>query len=82
MQNNPTTGISRRELGKRVGQAVAVSALAGIVVPAVHAEGNPTINIVLVGCGGRGTGAAQDALEGHWCAGEIGSDGGCLFGPP
>ena len=58
---NENHGISRRELGKRVGQVAAVSALAGIAVPAVHAAGDSTIQIVLVGCGGRGTGAAGDA---------------------
>ena len=63
MESNTTIGISRRELGRRAGQVAAVSALAGIAVPAVHAEGNPTINIVLIGCGGRGTGAAKDALK-------------------
>ena len=55
--------ISRRELGKRVGQAAAISALAGVAIPSVHAAEDSTIQIVLVGCGGRGTGAAGDALR-------------------
>ncbi|MDB5290747.1 MAG: hypothetical protein JWL69_1988 [Phycisphaerales bacterium] len=63
MKSSENTGISRRELGKRVGAAAAVSALAGIAVPTVHAAGSSTIQIVLVGCGGRGTGAAGDALR-------------------
>jgi predicted dehydrogenase len=63
MNASENTGISRRELGKRFGQAAAVSALAGIAIPAVHAAGDSTIQIVLVGCGGRGTGAAGDALR-------------------
>jgi predicted dehydrogenase len=63
MPSNENNGISRRELGKRVGQAAAVSALAGFAIPAVHAAGDSTIQIVLIGCGGRGTGAAGDALK-------------------
>ena len=58
-----TTGMSRRQLGKRVGQIAAASALAGVAIPAVHAQGDATIGIALVGCGGRGTGAAGDALR-------------------
>ena len=37
--------------------------LAGIALPHVHAAENNTINVALVGCGGRGTGAAGDALS-------------------
>ena len=63
MQSNENSKISRRELGKRVGQVAAVSALANIAIPAVHAAGDSTIQIVLIGCGGRGTGAAENALH-------------------
>jgi predicted dehydrogenase len=63
MSSIENNGMSRRELGKRVGQVAAVSALAGIAIPHVHAAENSTIQIVLVGCGGRGTGAAGDALR-------------------
>ena len=63
MNSNEQNRISRRELGKRVGHVAAASALAGIAIPAVHAAGDSTIQIALVGCGGRGTGAAGDALR-------------------
>jgi predicted dehydrogenase len=56
-------GISRRELGKRIGAFAAASALAGVVIPRVHAAENSTIQLALIGCGGRGTGAAADALR-------------------
>ena len=56
-------GISRRELGKRVGMIAAASAMAGMAIPTVHAAENSTIQIALIGCGGRGTGAAMDALR-------------------
>jgi predicted dehydrogenase len=63
MNSNEKSQISRRELGKRVGQFAAASALAGIAIPRVYAAGDSTIQIALVGCGGRGTGAAMDALR-------------------
>jgi predicted dehydrogenase len=63
MKSTDNTSISRRELGKRVGQVAAVSALAGIAIPSVHAAEDSTIQLALVGCGGRGTGAAGDALH-------------------
>ena len=55
--------LSRRELGRRVGAIAAASALAGVAIPAVHAQGDSTVQLALVGCGGRGTGAAGDALR-------------------
>jgi hypothetical protein len=54
---------SRRDFLKNTGKAAAVTALASMTVPAVHAAVDDTIQIVLVGCGGRGTGAAVDALS-------------------
>jgi predicted dehydrogenase len=58
-QNAPT---SRREFLKATGGAVAASALAGMGIPAVHAAGSDLIQVALVGCGGRGSGAAVNAL--------------------
>src|SRR5207237_9612226 len=55
-------GPSRRELLKSAGQVAAVSALAGVVLPTVHAQGSSNVQVALVGCGGRGTGAAMNAL--------------------
>ena len=54
---------SRREFFKTTGAAAATTALAGMVVPHVHAAENNTIQVALIGCGGRGTGAAADALS-------------------
>lgn len=53
---------SRREFLGTSGRIAAVSAL-GAALPAVHAAENHTIKIALVGCGGRGTGAAVNALS-------------------
>lgn len=63
MNSSETTGISRRELGKRVGTIAAASALAGVAIPSVHGAVGTTIQVALVGCGGRGTGAAVNALN-------------------
>ncbi|MBI3851072.1 MAG: Gfo/Idh/MocA family oxidoreductase [Verrucomicrobia bacterium] len=56
---------TRREFLKTSGAAVAATALAGTLAaprPGYTAEDN-TIKIALVGCGGRGTGAAANALS-------------------
>jgi len=54
---------SRREFIKSAGKsATAISALANVAVPLVHAAGSDLIQIALVGCGGRGGGAAANAL--------------------
>ncbi|MCY2993505.1 MAG: Gfo/Idh/MocA family oxidoreductase [Planctomycetota bacterium] len=54
---------SRREFLKFSGGVMAASALAGVVVPRVHAAENPPIKLALVGCGPRGTGAVADAFS-------------------
>ncbi len=54
---------SRRQFLKAAGGAAAVSALGGAGVPRVHAQGSDLIQVALVGCGGRGSGAAVDALN-------------------
>jgi predicted dehydrogenase len=54
---------SRREFLKTsaVATATAASALGGL--PAVHAQGGDVVRVGLVGCGGRGSGAAQQCLS-------------------
>ncbi|QEG38947.1 Gfo/Idh/MocA family protein [Roseimaritima ulvae] len=54
---------SRREFLKRSGQVAAVGALVNAAAPQVHAAEDNTIQIALVGCGGRGTGATMNALS-------------------
>jgi predicted dehydrogenase len=63
MNQTPDSLSSRREFIKSTGRLAAASALAGVALPHVHASENNTIQIALVGCGGRGTGAAGDALS-------------------
>jgi predicted dehydrogenase len=54
---------SRREFLKGTGRLAAASALAGVTLPLVHPAEDNTIQVALIGCGGRGTGAAQNALS-------------------
>src|SRR5688572_825259 len=61
--DNLSASTTRRDFLKTTGKAAAVSALAGIVLPHVHAQDSQTIQVALVGCGGRGTGAAANALS-------------------
>src|SRR3954462_6156176 len=56
------TNSNRRDFLKTTGTTFAAGALAGAAIPAVHAAQDSTVQIALVGCGGRGTGAAQNAL--------------------
>ena len=56
-------GTSRRDFIRNAGGAVAASALAGTALPSVHAQGKDELQVALIGCGGRGTGAAADALS-------------------
>ncbi len=60
---NPSSVSSRRDFLKTTGAAVGVSALAGVKLPHVHAAESGTIRVALIGCGGRGTGAADNALN-------------------
>ena len=60
---NATHDFSRRDFLKTSGRIATVSALAGVTLPHVHASGSDLIQVALVGCGNRGTGAAGQALS-------------------
>lgn len=53
---------SRRDFLKASGTAMTGAALLGAISTRSHAAENNTIKIALIGCGGRGTGAAANAL--------------------
>ena len=54
---------TRREFIRTTGKLAAASALANVAIPHVHAAGGDTIQVALIGAGGRGSGAAQNALS-------------------
>ncbi|MFC1635582.1 twin-arginine translocation signal domain-containing protein, partial [Planctomycetota bacterium] len=64
IQNNtqkPTS--SRREFLKQTTGALAGASLVSAVTTRSHAGEQNTIKVALIGCGGRGTGAAANALS-------------------
>jgi predicted dehydrogenase len=63
MDENIAASTSRREFLRESSRIAGASALAGVALPPVHAAENNTIQVALVGCGGRGTGAAINALS-------------------
>ena len=64
IMNESSNSLStRREFIKTTGRIAAASALAGVAIPHVHAAGSDMIQVALVGCGGRGSGAADNALS-------------------
>jgi predicted dehydrogenase len=62
VRKTENSNLSRRELLKTAGGIAVASTLAGVATPLVHAGEDNTIRLALVGCGGRGTGAAEDAI--------------------
>ena len=63
MKSSNQGSTTRREFIKTTGKLAAASALANVAIPAVHAAGSDLIQVALVGCGGRGGGAAANALS-------------------
>ena len=59
----PHDNTTRREFLKDTGRYGAASAAAAGFVPFVHGGADETIRVALVGCGGRGSGAAKNALS-------------------
>ncbi len=63
MNKTPKNVTPRREFLKSTAGIAAVSALAGMAVPNVHAGEDNTIRLALIGCGGRGNGAVANAMS-------------------
>ena len=62
MSESPASA-SRRSFLKTSGLIAAGAGVASLASPSsVHADGGDEITVALIGCGGRGTGAAKDAL--------------------
>jgi len=63
MSDAKSDNSSRRAFLKDTGRIAAASTLIGAAATHVHAGENNTINVALVGCGSRGSGAAANALS-------------------
>jgi predicted dehydrogenase len=61
--DNQKRSTSRREFLQQTSGVLAGTALAAAINTRAHAGENNTIKVALVGCGGRGTGAAVNALS-------------------
>ena len=62
MDDNRASHTTRREFLRKSGKAVAGAALVSAVARPGHTAEDNTIRLALVGCGGRGTGAAANAM--------------------
>ena len=56
-------GTTRRDFLKHTGRLAAAATIVSATAPHVHAAQDSTIRVALVGCGGRGNGAAVNALS-------------------
>ncbi len=63
MSERTPNNTSRRDFLKNTGRLAATSVLAAGLGSRIYAAENNTIKVVLIGCGGRGTGAAHEALS-------------------
>ena len=63
MSASHSSDSSRRSFLKTAGAAAAATSLVGPKAPGAYAAEDNTIQLALVGCGGRGTGAANNALS-------------------
>ena len=58
----PAAIFSKRSSALAAGGSIAASLGP---IPAVHAQGSEAVNVALIGCGGRGSGAAIERDEGR-----------------
>ena len=74
-EKSPDPGHFLKATGKAT---AAVSVLASLRLPHVHAQGSDQIKIALIGRGGRGGGAAKNALSVSKRRRETCRHGGCV----
>jgi myo-inositol 2-dehydrogenase/D-chiro-inositol 1-dehydrogenase len=60
---NTKPSASRRDFLKTATATASAAVAAQLSLPAVHAAGSDVIKVGLIGCGGRGTGAAENVLS-------------------
>src|SRR5437667_7984859 len=65
IHDSSSGGVTRRDFLKTTSSTIAGSALLGAlsIERSAHAAGSDTLKIALIGCGGRGSGAADQALN-------------------
>jgi len=60
--DNTKPGASRRDFIKTATATAGAAVAAQLSLPAVHAAGSDVIKVGVIGCGGRGSGAAENVL--------------------
>ena len=65
MTDSTNSGLTRREILKNTGKVAAATALCNFTLPGLYAGESNTIQLALVGCGGRGTGAGTGPCGVH-----------------
>ena len=73
---------TRREFIKTTGKLAAVSALANVTIPSIHAAGSDLIQVALIGCGGRGRRRGGERTLRQARSYQTGRDGGPFSGAP
>ena len=63
MVDPQSSPVSRRNLLKSTGAAAIAGTVGRLVLPRAYAAEDNTLQIALIGTGGRGTGAAGDAMN-------------------
>lgn len=63
MSSDNNSQPSRRQVLQAAGGLAAATALSGFRFPTVNTQGSDMIQVALVGCGGRGSGAAVNAMN-------------------
>ena len=63
MSENQHSSTPRRDFLKKTAGLAAATTVAAMAVPRVHAAEENTIQLALIGCGGRGSGAVGDAIS-------------------
>jgi predicted dehydrogenase len=61
---NPMNHVSRRDLLRASAAVSAAAVMASLGTNFAHAAGSDRLKVGLIGCGGRGTGAARDCAKG------------------
>lgn len=63
MSTPPQSSTPHPSFLKGSSQLATAGALAGVALPHVHAAGSDQLSVALIGCGGRGGGAASNAMN-------------------
>jgi len=71
-EHDSASAVTRRNFIKSSSLAAGAGMFGALTLPqSVFAQGDTTLKVALIGCGGRGTGAARDALNNDACPAKL-----------